>query len=178
MKIRLIGIDTPETNHPSRTVECFGAEASSFLSELLPLGTDVRLVYDVQRQDRYGRTLAYVYRVEDGLFVNVELVREGYAQVYTAPPNVAHVDELLALQAEARAAQRGLWRACDDVGAPAPAPRTKGGCDASYADVCVPPPPPDLDCRDIGERRFRVEGPDSHNFDGDGNGIGCEQALI
>jgi len=178
VKIRLIGIDTPETNHPSRTVECFGAEASSFLSELLPLGTDVRLVYDVQRQDRYGRTLAYVYRVEDGLFVNVELVREGYAQVYTAPPNVAHVDELLALQAEARAAQRGLWSACDDVGAPAPAPRTEGGCDASYADVCVPPPPPDLDCRDIGERRFRVEGPDSHNFDGDGNGIGCEQALI
>ena len=174
VKIRLIGIDTPETKHPSRAVECFGEEAAGFLSELLPLGTDVRLGYDVEREDRYGRTLAYVYRVEDGVFVNAELVRRGYAQAYTVPPNVAHVDEFLALQAEARVARRGLWRACDDVAAPTPAPRTDG-CDASYPDMCLPPPPPDLDCRDIGERRFRVEGGDPHNFDGDGNGIGCEQ---
>src|SRR5680860_1548743 len=107
VKVRLIGVDTPETKHPSRAVECFGREASDLLSELLPLGTDVRLAYDVEREDRYGRTLAYLYRVEDGLFVNAELVREGYAQAYTVPPNVAHVDEFLALQAEAREARRG-----------------------------------------------------------------------
>lgn len=174
VKVRLIGIDTPETKHPTRTVECFGERAAGFLSDLLPLGTDVRLVFDVERQDRYGRTLAYVYRVSDGLFVNAELVRRGYAQAYTVPPNVAHVDEFLALQREARADRRGLWSACDDVPAPAPAPRADGGCDASYPDTCLPSPPPDLDCRDIGERRFRVEGGDPHNFDGDGNGIGCE----
>jgi micrococcal nuclease len=174
VKVRLLGVDTPETKHPSRTVECFGKEASRFLSELVPLGTDVRLVYDVEREDRYGRTLAYVYRVRDGLFVNAELVREGYAQVYTAPPNVAHVDAFLMLQAEAREARRGLWSACDDVVASAPVPRGGDGCDASYPDACVPSPPPDLDCRDITERGFRVESDDPHSFDGDGNGIGCE----
>ncbi|MGH8985646.1 MAG: thermonuclease family protein [Acidimicrobiia bacterium] len=174
VKVRLIGIDTPETKHPSKAVECFGEEAGGFLSELLPLGTDVRLVYDVEREDRYGRTLAYLYRVTDGLFVNAELVQAGYAQVYTAPPNVAHVEEFLTLQAEAREADRGLWSACDEVVAPPTAPRTGDGCDASYPDVCLPPPPPDLDCRDIDERRFRVEGDDPHDFDGDGNGIGCE----
>lgn len=173
VKVRLIGIDTPETKHPSRAVECFGEQAAGFLSELLPLGTDVRLVFDVEREDRYGRTLAYVYRVSDGLFVNADLVRQGYAQAYTVPPNVAHVDEFLALQADARDAGRGLWSACDDVVAASPAPREEGGCDASYPDLCLPPPPPDLDCRDVAERRFRVEGGDPHNFDGDRNGIGC-----
>ncbi|MGH9049506.1 MAG: thermonuclease family protein [Acidimicrobiia bacterium] len=175
VKVRLIGIDTPETQHPSRTVECFGEEASAFLAELLPLGTDVRLVYDVEPEDRYGRTLAYVYRAQDGLFVNAELVRDGYAQVYTAPPNVTHVERFLALQTEARQARRGLWSACDDLEVPKATPRELGGCDASYPDMCVPSPPPDLDCRDISERRFRVEGGDPHHFDGDRNGLGCEQ---
>ena len=174
VKVRLIGVDTPETKHPSSVVECFGKEASVFVRELLPLGTDVRLGYDVEREDRYGRTLAYVYRVRDGLFVNAELVREGYAQVYTAPPNVAHVDEFLMLQAEAREARRGLWSACDNVAASAPGPRAGDGCDASYPDACIPSTPPDLDCRDITERAFRVEGGDPHSFDGDGNGIACE----
>jgi len=174
VKVRLIGIDTPETKHPSKAVECFGEQAAGFLRELLPLGTDVRLVFDVEREDRYGRTLAYMYRVSDGLFVNADLVRQGYAQAYTVPPNVAHVDEFRALQAEARDAGRGLWSACNDVAAPPPVPRAEGGCDASYPDLCLPSPPPDLDCRDVAERRFRVEGGDPHNFDGDGNGIGCE----
>jgi micrococcal nuclease len=178
-RVRLIGVDTPETDHPSRAVECFGAEAGGFLGDLLPLGTEVRLEYDVERQDRYGRTLAYVYRAEDGLFVNGELVRAGYAQVYTAPPNVAHADEFLAFQRQAREAGRGLWSACGDVAAPPTTPSTTppaaGGCDASYPDLCLPPPPPDLDCGDVDERRFRVEGADPHNFDGDRNGVGCEE---
>jgi micrococcal nuclease len=174
-RVRLIGVDTPETNHPSRAVECFGEEASRFLGDLLPLGTDVRLVYDVEPEDRFGRTLAYVYRVEDGLFVNAELVRAGYAQVYTVPPYVAHVDELVALQREAREAGRGLWSACGDAAAPPAAPPAAVGCDPSYPDLCLPPPPPDLDCGDVGEQSFRVEGADPHNFDGDHNGVGCEQ---
>jgi micrococcal nuclease len=110
--IRLIGVDAPETKDPRRPVGCFGREASRFLTALLPRGTRVRLVGDVEQEDRYGRVLAYVYRLADGLFVNAELLRRGYAQVLTIPPNVAHSDEFVALAGEARLGQRGLWAAC------------------------------------------------------------------
>jgi micrococcal nuclease len=108
-RVRLIGIDTPETVDPRRPVECFGAEASAHAKALLPEGTRVRLEYDVDRIDRYGRTLAYVFRVEDGLFVNLALARDGYAEQLTVPPNVAHVDDIRRAVDEARAARRGLW---------------------------------------------------------------------
>jgi micrococcal nuclease len=70
------------------------------------------LVYDVDRTDRYGRLLAYVYRASDALFVNASLVRDGYAFAFTYPPDVAHAEEFVALQREAREANRGLWSAC------------------------------------------------------------------
>jgi micrococcal nuclease len=114
--VRLIGIDTPETVDPHRPVGCFGKEASAFMKQLLPAHTAVRLVGDVEQLDRYGRTLAYVYRLADGLFVNAELVRRGYAVVLTIPPNVAHTDEFVALASAARVTGAGLWSAC-----PAPA---------------------------------------------------------
>jgi micrococcal nuclease len=175
-RVRLIGIDTPETQHPSEGVECFGRKASAFLRALVPVGTEVRLAYDVERRDQYGRTLAYLYRASDDLFVNAEMVRAGYAQAYTVPPNVAHVDELVALQADAREAGRGLWGACDDTPAPEPSTGTApvSACDPSYPGVCLPSSPPDLDCGDIEERAFPVDGDDPHRFDGDGNGFGCE----
>lgn len=112
VRVRLIGIDTPESKRPGSPVECFALEASARTAALLPVGTGVRLVLDVERTDRYGRTLAYVYRQSDGLFVNAALVRDGYASVLTVPPNVAHADEFVALQREARASGRGLWSAC------------------------------------------------------------------
>jgi micrococcal nuclease len=111
-RVRLIGMDTPETVDPRRPVQCFGEAASRRAKQLLPVGTSVRLVYDVDRYDRYGRTLAYVYRASDGLFVNASLVQDGYAVVYTVPPNVAHAAEFVALQQEARRAGRGLWTKC------------------------------------------------------------------
>lgn len=110
--VRLIGIDTPETKDPRKPVQCFGREASDFLTAMLPKGTGVRLVGDVEAHDVYNRTLAYAYRLPDGMFVNAELVRRGYAHVLTIPPNVAHADEFVALAAEARRANRGLWSAC------------------------------------------------------------------
>ena len=110
--VRLIGIDAPETVDPRRPVGCFGKEASGFLKSLLPDGTAVRLVGDVEQEDRFGRTLAYVYRVSDALFVNAELVRQGYAQVLTIAPNVAHADDFVALARDARSAAQGLWAAC------------------------------------------------------------------
>ncbi|MGH9226108.1 MAG: thermonuclease family protein [Acidimicrobiales bacterium] len=112
INVRLIGIDTPETVDPRRPVACFGKEASTFMASLLPKGTAVRLVGDVEQEDQYGRTLAYVYRREDGLFVNAELVRRGYAQVLTIPPNLAHTDEFEAAAREARVGSIGLWSAC------------------------------------------------------------------
>jgi micrococcal nuclease len=111
-RVRLIGMDTPETVDPRKPVQCFGEAASRRTKQLLPVGTAVRLVYDVDRYDRYGRTLAYVYRAADGLFVNASLVQDGYAVAYTVPPNVAHADQFVALQRDARRAGRGLWTKC------------------------------------------------------------------
>lgn len=113
-RVRLIGVDTPETTDPRRPVGCFGREASAFLQSVLARGAPVRLVGDVEQSDIYGRTLAYVYRLPDGLFVNAELLARGYAQVLTIPPNIAHADRFAALGREARAAGRGLWSACEE----------------------------------------------------------------
>jgi micrococcal nuclease len=103
--VRYIGIDTPERDR------CFFERASEANARLLERG-DLRLEYDVERRDRYGRLLAYVYAGD--AFVNAELVRQGYAAQYTFPPNVAHAGEFRELAAEAREAERGLWSACDE----------------------------------------------------------------
>ena len=111
-RVRLIGVDTPESVDPNRAAGCFGREASRFTAGLLPPGTEVRLVGDVEQRDRFDRLLAYVYRRADGLFVNAELLRRGYAQLLTIPPNVAHTDEFAALARQAREGSQGLWAAC------------------------------------------------------------------
>jgi micrococcal nuclease len=168
--VRLIGIDTPETVHPSQPVECFGKAASTFTSTQLT-GRAVRLEFDVERIDRYGRTLAYVWT--GGRLFNETLVRQGFASVSTYPPNVRYVDRFLAAERSAREQDRGLWGACTAGATSSPAP-SGGGCDPSYPDVCIPPYPPDLDCGDISFRRFQVSGDDPHGFDGDRDGVGCE----
>lgn len=170
-RVRLIGVDTPEV---SGGVECYGREATAALERLVPVGSEVRLVADVEPVDRYGRTLAYVYR--GGEMVNLALARDGYALPLTVPPNVAHEDLFAEAAAAAREAGRGLWSACEDeVTTTAPTTMASGeACDPSYPDVCIPPAPPDLDCGDVAHRRFRVLPPDPHRFDGGGDGIGCE----
>jgi micrococcal nuclease len=109
--VRYIGVDTPESVKPGTPVQCF-AERASAHNEQLVGGEDVRLRFDVERRDRYGRLLAYVYRVGDGTFVNAALVRDGYARPLTVPPNVRYADRFARLAREARDARRGLWRAC------------------------------------------------------------------
>ena len=111
-RVRLIGIDTPESVRPDTAAECFGAEASAFTASLLPEGTPVRLERDVEARDDYDRLLAYVHRAADGMFVNLEIVRAGYASVLTYPPNVAHSQEFVLAARDAEAASRGLWAAC------------------------------------------------------------------
>jgi len=108
VKVRYIGIDTPETHHPMRGVEPYGMEAAEANRKLVD-GKTVRLEFDVQQFDKYGSTLAYVY-LEDDTFVNAWLVEHGYAMVMTVPPNVKYQDLFLRLQREAREERRGLWR--------------------------------------------------------------------
>jgi micrococcal nuclease len=117
-RIRFIGIDTPETHGRNGLVECFGKEASEHTAALIPVGTEVRLVRDAEARDRYGRLLAYVYRAKDNLFVNLALARDGYADVLTYPPNVAHADDFVAAVREARNANRGLWHKCGSADVP------------------------------------------------------------
>jgi micrococcal nuclease len=107
-RIRLIGVDAPEVESD----DCFSAEATDHLTGLIGPGTRVRLVYDVDRLDGYGRTLAYVYRLPDGLFVNLTMAGDGFAQQLTIPPNVRHTDDFGRAVTAARAADRGLWSAC------------------------------------------------------------------
>ncbi len=108
MTVRYVGVDTPETHHPMKGVERAGNEASEANRKLVD-GKTVRLEFDVQKQDRYRRLLAYVY-LEEGTFVNAWLVENGYAVVMTIPPNVKHQELFLKLQREAREERRGLWR--------------------------------------------------------------------
>lgn len=111
-RVRLIGIDTPESTDPRQPVECFGKEAAGYTASLLPPGTPVTLERDAQSRDRYGRLLAYVYRSSDGLFVNEAILAGGFAQVLTIPPNVTHTERLLAAERSARASGAGLWSRC------------------------------------------------------------------
>ncbi len=111
-RVRLLGIDTPESVKPNTPVQCFAIAASNRTKSLLPPGTPVRLVGDVEQRDQYKRLLAYVYRAKDDLFVNLSLVHDGYAVTYTFPPNVAHASEFVGAAAQARDADRGLWSAC------------------------------------------------------------------
>ena len=105
-RVRYIGIDTPETVHPRKPVEWMGKEAGQ-ANRLLVEGKRVGLEYDVQRRDKYGRKLAYVY--VGNVMVNELLVRAGYAQVSTYPPNVKHQERFLRAQRQARDEQLGLW---------------------------------------------------------------------
>jgi len=116
-KVRLIGIDTPETVHPSKPVEAYGKEASDYTKSKLE-GKTVFLEMDVQERDKYGRVLAYVwlyqpYKIDEGeiraKMFNAQLLLDGYAQISTYPPNVKYVDYFTECQKEARDGDKGLW---------------------------------------------------------------------
>ena len=107
-KVRLIGVDTPETKDPRKPVQYFGKEAVAFTQRTVA-GKRVGLEYDQQRQDKYGRTLAYVY-LENGIFVNAEINRQGYGFAYTRFP-FKYLEQFRQLEREVRDAGRGLWGA-------------------------------------------------------------------
>lgn len=114
IRVRLIGIDTPETKHPKKPVECFGKEASSETKRILEK-KEVILQKDVSESDKYQRLLRYVFLpIEDGklLFVNDYLIREGFARTLTYPPDVKYNEQFLKAQSEAKVNNRGLWGKC------------------------------------------------------------------
>ena len=109
--VRLLGIDTPETHHPTKPVGCYGPEAAAYTSRRL-FGTVVTLERDVETHDVYGRTLAYVYL--DGERFDDELLRRGFARLLVIDPNRAHAREMLDEELDAEHHHRGLWGACPD----------------------------------------------------------------
>jgi micrococcal nuclease len=111
-RVRLIGIDTPETKKPNTPVECFGPEASAFTESLLPIGTAVRIERDIVGRDDYGRILGYLYRAGDGIFVNYEMVRQGFARPLTIAPNTTHERLFVSAARSANDDDAGLWAAC------------------------------------------------------------------
>lgn len=110
-RVRYIGIDTPESVKPDTPVQCYAHRAAAENARLVA-HERVRLVLDVEPRDRFGRLLAYVYRSDDGRFVNAALVRGGFARTLTIPPNVRFAARFRALAAQARRDHRGLWSAC------------------------------------------------------------------
>ena len=149
LRIRLVLVNAPELNATG------GPESRDYLTSLCS-GTKALVDEDDFQigHDPYGRVLAVVYCGSTN--ANAAMISSGHATTYYAFCSVS----------EFRGA---AWSGCATPPSPPP-----GNCDPSYPDVCIPPPPPDLDCPDIPYQNFRVLPPDPHNFDGDGDGIGCE----
>ncbi len=109
--IRLIGVDTPETKHPTKPVECFGPEAASYTASLLPPGQAVWLEFDLERRDRYNRFLAYVW-LDDQTMINQLLIQQGYATPLTIKPNDRYAPDFDRLSRDAQGQGQGIWGAC------------------------------------------------------------------
>jgi micrococcal nuclease len=109
-RVRYIGVDTPESVKPNTPVQCFGHEASDFNRSLVQ-GRKVRLVPDHEPEDKYGRSLAFVY-VGD-TFVNAELLRQGYARTIEIEPNTSKAEYFAGLERVAIRTNKGLWNECD-----------------------------------------------------------------
>jgi micrococcal nuclease len=160
-RVRLIGIDTPEVG------ECGFARAASY-ARAVALGRATVLVGDATQatRDRYGRLLAYVWA--DGRDLGYQQLARGFARVYVYDRPFQRLPAYQQAQRLGKTRSDGIWQACASPSPPS------GRCDPSYPNVCIPPPPPDLDCADVPYKNFRVVGADPHRFDGDHDGIGCE----
>lgn len=182
--VRIIGIDTPETVHPSEPVECGGPAASKEAERILS-GATVRLVYDPTqgRVDYYGRVLGYIDVPGLGDF-GEHMIEDGFAAEYTYDTAYRRRPQYLAAQNRAKNASRGVWGKCGGVDTPLEQPTEEptsepsptedagGNCATGY-DPCVPAYPPDLDCADV-DGPINITGDDPHGFDADGDGIGCD----
>lgn len=194
MRVRLIGMDTPETNGAPI---CYGQEATAHTQQLIDAaGGKLWLEKDVSETDRYGRLLRYVWLTPEsgpavGSMLDEQLVVDGYAQASTFPPDVKYVGRFVEAERAAKAAQRGLWGACERFGAPLSAPTAvpvqttvvrRPSSVVADGDLPYDPFGPDRDCSDFSthdeaQRFFIAAGDpakDPHRLDGDHDGIACE----
>jgi len=177
--VRLSCIDAPENNQSG------GDVAAQRLAQLLPGSTAITL--RIVETDRYGRTVAEVY--QNDVSINLQMVQEGQAVVYDKYLDgcAETRDRYLAAEAQAQERQLAFWRQTNPImpwewrngmrpASPSPSPSSSpvAACDPSYPTICIPANSPDLDCGDITDRRFTVQGSDPHRFDRDRDGIGCE----
>ncbi len=148
-RIRLVLVDAPESSQVG------GFEATNFVRQFCPIGSQVIVDQDDwQLYDKYERMLAVVWC--QGKRLNEEIIAQGYANVYYEFCSQSEFGD------DDWAVRLGCAQESQD-------------CDSSYPTVCIPSPPPDLDCSDISYKRFKVLSPDPHRFDGDKDGIGCEK---
>jgi micrococcal nuclease len=169
-KVRYIGMDTPEM-----TGEAYSEEAKA-RNEQLVMGKTVTMVKDQSETDSFDRLLRFV--MVGNTFVNVDLVLNGVAEARNYPPDSSCKETLAQAMSEARTNQLGIWSAAVStipVRVKTLPAANQTSCDPSYPDVCIPPAPPDLDCKDISCRNFRVLQPDPHHFDGNMDGLGCQE---
>ncbi len=112
-RVRLLGIDTPESVSSTTPDQCFGAEATEALRGLLPVDSRVRIERDTEARDRYGRLLLYLHRSGDQLFVNEWMVSSGFANAVAYEPNDRLAPAFSRAEAEAKSRGEGLWSHCD-----------------------------------------------------------------
>ena len=110
--VRLLGIDTPETVHPSKPIECFGPEASAFAKATLVKGSTVKLLRDVEPRDRYQRLLVYLF-LADGTLFNQLLIDRGFARTLSIEPNTAFASQFAWHESNAKNRRVGLWQSCE-----------------------------------------------------------------
>lgn len=176
--VRILAVNTPEID----PTECYGIEATALMMELAPIGSVLWFERGETDTDRYGRSLYWVWiEIEPGVWQLLQdaIVAAGAGEVRVYPPDDRYADWLMLRESQARVSGEGMWSASaepDDTGEAMGIASTTS-CDPAYPTVCIRPlnPGGDLDCADIPDRRFLVLPPDQHNFDGDGNGIGCER---
>lgn len=165
-KVRLIGVDTPETVDPRRPVQYFGVEASQYLKKLAT-GKQVRVEYDFNRRDRFGRTLAYLY-LEDGTFLNSEIIKQGYGHAFIKYP-FKFMDQFKAFEKQARINKVGLWADRPDAkSAVAEASRELRHSSCGTKSKCA-------QMNSCDEARHYLNDCGLSRLDGDHDGVPCEK---
>jgi micrococcal nuclease len=166
VRVRLIGVD-------ARFSRSFGCSTDERSLDELVAGEHLRIERDSRAKDDEGRTWVWLWSGEE--LVNAVLLRSGAATLARYWPNQRNEAALLRAQLSAAREDRGLWARCPALRDVARVGSSGRRCDPSYPGVCIAPFPPDLDCSEIRLSNFLIVGPDLHDLDGDGDGLGCER---
>jgi micrococcal nuclease len=166
VRVRLIGVDAQF----AESVDCSPSDEA--IAGLVA-GDRLRIERDSRAEDLHGRSWVWLWSGEE--LINAAILREGLATLSRYWPNQRHEMELLLAQLGAARGRLGLWGGCADLRQARASNGSHRLCDPSYPGRCVPPFPPDLDCDEIRFANFLIAGPDLHDLDGDGDGLGCER---